>query len=770
MSGLKELWNLGEPSTLPPEVFVLVEPEKQAFLDEIARLNSSLRYTAANAIPSRHEDLSRRRDELLNEYQQIVTGRTAGPGSFEEILARTEVLTNEAGNLAQSVQQLKSRWEQQSPLLESTEDAVANVAETSDEAVAAQKSLLKAVEAAKNRDYLAACNELSSAASAANQLSVGDLASPAVPGSHVSERRFELKGGLAAMPEVPMDPEALANWRNPLIDGDPRKLFQTSRMDEVVDMHFQGEATAEYPDLNEAMKSILRAGPEADRDELLEHFEKIGELRGIQDPDGSVVSAQLDRYLQLKEVAGQLGEPDESWTSGREEYLQTYGDFLGTRNSLRFGQVVGEATGLDPAFAALLSPTGGMVGSGMDVLAPTDADTPVNRHGIFHDAGGYLLNCQNSGPGYSYLGPMQPHSGQPGEHPLQGQAEGISYWYERKAPERSVLDGIFLEPEFTAADPKHRLPVYERFTNHPVGDTERYADGLTDEAVAEVRELTRDTQRLSQQSFTELKAVSHEASLAVQKRVNGANQAVAAVATTARQLGVDKQVVDGTQQAIEGELQSVEAKVASWEQEVVADLEAASKTVEQSLQEIEQWAEEAAEFVKQTSGDYALDVKEAAKLKPFVQSKLVEEVGRRGANVIFGDTQGEIESLVDLAGHELKEARELVETFCDQALASADHQVDKAAAELAVVKDDLIGKLTEIQEQIEDVVKQVIRQVTSVEICLSNSGQDICDAAAGVEDSLSLAVAEGTDFLSHTLGSATEFAAERLASLTNLLG
>ena len=785
MEGLRKLWDLGEAEVLDPQLLHYVEQGKRAFLEAIGQLNEQLKYTAANAPPSSHATLVKLRDDLFDRYQRAVT-QVASKADFDEggaaqadasdldalteLVARTKKINSEAVKLVNRTRDLKQRWEQQATTLESTEDAIAQSSEAANGDVAAlEQRLGRAVEAANGRDFQTAIDELSAAAGAAKQLS-STAAPTAQPPPVVNEKPFPLKGKLPQEPVVPDDPEALANWQNPLIDGDPRELFNPARMDDVVDMHFQGQATADDPRLNEAMNAVLRAGPKAGREELLKHFAAIGEIRGIYDPKKdnlTVIEGQVDRYLQLQSVAEQLGNEDEAWTTRRDEYLDEHGEFLGTRSNLRFGQVVGEATGLDPAYAALLSPTGGMVGPGMDVLAPTDADTPVIWHGIFHDAGGYLLNNQKTGPGYTYLEHVQPDSGTAGEHCFQGQVEGVSYWYDRQAKDRSVLEDILLEPEFLAADPEQRQTLYARLVKHPAEDAETLVENLTEDAVGEVRELTEEVRQFSQDSVNDLKDTTHAAGDAVQEQVEAANNSLDSMASKARELGVDDEMVDQAHETISGELQSVHQQIEIWEQQVAGKFDTAGQVIEEKLSQIEQWTEEAGAAIRDRTAEMSAEIQEAAKLKPVVQSEVVQEIARRGVNLAFGDTSGEVAALADLAGTELEKAKLEVEQFYQEAVKTIEQQ---GAEQLAAAKDDLVGKLTAACDLAVESARRVQVQIDQVERELSEAQQSILDSASGVTDSLADAVDSGTNTLANVMGSATDFAADRLDSLTNLLG
>ena len=113
-------------------------------------------------------------------------------------------------------------------------------------------------------------------------------------------------------------------------------------------------------------------------------------------------------------------------TATEESHNKALANFVGSREALLFGTVIGEVLGLDPIFAALLSPTGGMVG-------PGGASFHVNGgvlgyHGVAHDAGGYLCRRHGIDPGYEYI---EERSGLPCEtSPLAGQVSGIAFWFK----------------------------------------------------------------------------------------------------------------------------------------------------------------------------------------------------------------------------------------------------------------------------------------------------------------------------------------------------
>ena len=109
-------------------------------------------------------------------------------------------------------------------------------------------------------------------------------------------------------------------------------------------------------------------------------------------------------------------------------------------DQLRFGKVLGDALGLSPVLAVLLSPTGGMLGPGYSPhLHNALPQESIRIHGAVHDAAGYLYNYhERTGPGYQY------RSGTTSvildtSNPLSGQISGISFWILKLA-ERGLLN------------------------------------------------------------------------------------------------------------------------------------------------------------------------------------------------------------------------------------------------------------------------------------------------------------------------------------------
>ena len=250
-------------------------------------------------------------------------------------------------------------------------------------------------------------------------------------------------GGAAAMPA----------WqqKNPALTRDPESLFKDDYMRGMIDRHFQGENSGE---LRDVMNTLYNNPTGQARDQALQ---RLADIRGRPVDE---IRAEYDKYMQLRDRADARGydrealKQETTWKDGlltavsprlggAYVALSTHPDFMGSTNQLRYGQVVGDAYGIDPAFGALLNPSGGLVGPGN---AAVDAgDTAVSYHGIFHDAAGYMLNAQGDGPGYDYLH----REGRDPTSPLTGQRSGIRHWGELTGDngfmtrtEARVMDGV----------------------------------------------------------------------------------------------------------------------------------------------------------------------------------------------------------------------------------------------------------------------------------------------------------------------------------------
>lgn len=155
-------------------------------------------------------------------------------------------------------------------------------------------------------------------------------------------------------------------------------------------------------------------------------------LQGIADARGITVQEAENDYRRFLDLMNE---------SGLE--ISTAGNY-GSQSQLRFGYVVGDALGIDPAFASMMSPTGGLTGPGGKAL-DIDGDglfeelgsyysgvgnEALSYHAPTHDAYGFLNKHFETGPGYCYV----PNGGDcflGNENPLSGQLSGINFWEDK---------------------------------------------------------------------------------------------------------------------------------------------------------------------------------------------------------------------------------------------------------------------------------------------------------------------------------------------------
>ncbi|MBE2236018.1 MAG: WXG100 family type VII secretion target [Anaerolinea sp.] len=203
---------------------------------------------------------------------------------------------------------------------------------------------------------------------------------------------------------------------------DTSHIFVPGYMDGLIGLQVQG---ADSTQLNSAMETL--AGNPTPQ-QVQQALDQIAEARGLP---REVVQAHYERYLELRSEAERIGAAKGHEASPAVNQFM-HDRFMGSTTQLRYGQVVGDALGVDPVFGALLNPSGGLVGPGnaaMDL-----GDSALGYHGVVHDAAGYLFNYHNLGPGYDYLG----REGRDTSSPLTGQQAGIQYWTQR-------LDSGFVE-------------------------------------------------------------------------------------------------------------------------------------------------------------------------------------------------------------------------------------------------------------------------------------------------------------------------------------
>jgi len=204
-----------------------------------------------------------------------------------------------------------------------------------------------------------------------------------------------------------------------LTQRDPNELFGDDYMDELTTTRIPG---AGDPDLKEIMRQLAKGAHGAKRERL------IAALAPIVEADAKALDVDYGRFLVLRDQQAAIAK-----RKGKEPSPDLaedlHGEFMGSQPQLLFGKVVGDAFGIHPVFAALLSPTGGLVGPG-NTAVQMDDDDPTGYHGIVHDAAGYLYNYHGEGPGYDYLDREERDTG----HALTGQQSGMRYWHEKLDP------------------------------------------------------------------------------------------------------------------------------------------------------------------------------------------------------------------------------------------------------------------------------------------------------------------------------------------------
>lgn len=209
----------------------------------------------------------------------------------------------------------------------------------------------------------------------------------------------------------------------PIAPGDAiAALFSDEYMRALLGKTWQG---ADSEQLRDAMNTLWEHRHDPNHPDVAKALEQLAEARGrpldeIQSEWGKFQAALAEQ----ERIAASKGlDP-----SGGLNWMHP--DFMGSTSQMRSGQVVGDAFGMDPAFGAMLNPSGGLVGPGN--MAFDGDDSAVGYHGAVHDAAGYLYNYHDQGPGYDYLGLEGRDTGSP----LSGQRSGISYWRD-VVPDRS---------------------------------------------------------------------------------------------------------------------------------------------------------------------------------------------------------------------------------------------------------------------------------------------------------------------------------------------
>jgi len=225
------------------------------------------------------------------------------------------------------------------------------------------------------------------------------------------------------------------------------EVFTEAYMEELKDMEFAGEGT---PELKEVIKKIEKGLSGANRAEVL------GELASIvgKPPSAAELDADYARFLILCKQRDAIGD-EGGHTTPEAVDEEKHPEFVGSHMQLMFGKVLGDALGIHEVFATLLSPTGGLVGPGNDLIPgilPSphlSSDNAVAVHGTVHDAAGYLDSFHEEGPGYNYrgneiealIGDGLEFVGLEALLPVTGQVSGIYYWASQKGAGEALGDG-----------------------------------------------------------------------------------------------------------------------------------------------------------------------------------------------------------------------------------------------------------------------------------------------------------------------------------------
>ncbi len=235
--------------------------------------------------------------------------------------------------------------------------------------------------------------------------STGSSSSDATAGG-TAQGATEGKGG-----PTNQSPANVPAWKqqNPLAVQDPAHVFSDGNLSNLVGKAYQGAGS---PQLRSAMETLWANRDTPNSPAAQAALAQIAEARGVP---LERIQADYQKYQQVLEQQRASGKNVEGLNDRNAK-------FMGKTGQLRYGDVVGQVFGVDPVFGSLLNPTGGLVGP--DNTALDLGNTAVAYHGAVHDAGGYLYNYHNTGPGYDYLG----REGRDTSSPFSGQIAGIEYW------------------------------------------------------------------------------------------------------------------------------------------------------------------------------------------------------------------------------------------------------------------------------------------------------------------------------------------------------
>ncbi|KIN61133.1 hypothetical protein Z945_2118 [Sulfitobacter noctilucae] len=342
-----------------------------------------------------------------------------------------------------------------------------------------------------------------------------------------------------------MPPEQLA--AQDLTQCDLDTLFTEDYMTDLADTHFPGEGTEKLADL---MTEIENGVSGERRAEVMAALSEIHE----GSPTAGEFDADYTRFLVLRKQQDAIGDKN---NCGDMEKLDEdkHPDFRGSRSQLMFGKVVGDAFDIHEIFAALLSPTGGLIGAGNqfvgDIDSPHwDAENPISLHGTVHDAAGYLKSFHEQGPGYNYRDNFfeglatdaiecLPPDWQAELLPYTGQLSGGGYWIWETGGEftQAKLDEVALALEEGLTDARDDAA---KEAARMLGEVEKAkqemiktADQARKDAEAGLDQARREVETRVQQAERDLRDLADQAEAEVMGACDAAQQAAESVGRSA---------------------------------------------------------------------------------------------------------------------------------------------------------------------------------------------------------------------------------------------
>jgi WXG100 family type VII secretion target len=196
---------------------------------------------------------------------------------------------------------------------------------------------------------------------------------------------------------------------------DPSQLFSQVNLQALIGSQFQGTG----PELGQVMGSLAQNPSGDDANSLLI------ELSGLRGRGTIEITIEFGKFqdLQAQQAVADAASSDAGGAAAQAAEAAGGGGggsqgFQGSLTQMRYGKIVGDALGIDPAFGAMLNPSGGLLGPGHFAIA--GGSSAVGYHAIAHAAGGYLLTNHNVGPGFDYMAAGQSASA--------SHRAGIAFW------------------------------------------------------------------------------------------------------------------------------------------------------------------------------------------------------------------------------------------------------------------------------------------------------------------------------------------------------